>query len=161
MKSTLHINIQQEQDYTCLYNQKKLSPELLAYILDEYKGIPFHHDIEILVHSTKIISKQERDRFVDMLRSNIGQDIKECYLKLKFIQIRALLLSLLGIVFILLSFIISKQITSVLSEVFLIIGWVGIWEAVDCFLFDKTNTRFQIKKYKKLVNARVLFDEKM
>lgn len=158
MKHTMNIYIEDKDDYTCPYNNKKLNSELLSYILDENKGIPFHHIIEISVHSPHRFSKNEKDDFVTILRSNLGQDIKEYYLEMKLTYIRAIILFLVGMIFILFSSIFSNP--KLISEILLIIGWVGIWESCYIFLFERIHTRVQIKKLKKLVNAKVLFYEK-
>lgn len=159
MKNQITINIKDKDDYTSPYNQEKLHPELLSYILEEHKGIPLHQDIEIVVKSPKIFNQEEKEKFVTILRSDLGQDIKESYLIMKFILIRSILLLFFGILFIVFSFYLSKFSTSVISEVLLIIGWVGVWESTYILLFDNTHTRIKIKHYKKLVSAKVLFDE--
>lgn len=154
----INIHIENKDDYTCPYNNKKLNSELLSYILDENKGIPFYHTIEININSPHKFSKHEKDDFVTILRSNLGQDIKEYYLEMKLTYIRAIILFFIGILFILFSSFFSNH--QLISEIFLIIGWVGIWESCYIFLFERIHTRVQIKQLKKLVNAKVLFYEK-
>lgn len=159
MTSLLSVHIENIDDYTSAYNSKRLNPDLLAYILEENKGIPFHYDIQIKVSSSKPFSKKEQINFIDILRSNLGEDIKESYLELKLTYIRAIILSLIGILAILLSYLFSTP--ELFSEVLLIIGWVGVWEACYIFLFDNMQRRIKIKRFKRLVNAKVSFDEKI
>lgn len=158
MKSIITIYIEDKDDYTSPYNNQKLNSELLSYILDENKGIPLNHIIEIEVNSPHLFSKNEKNDFVNILRSNLGEDIKESYLEMKLTHIRAIFLFFIGILFILFSSFIS--IHELISEIALIIGWVGIWEACYIFLFDNMHNRIKIKKFKKLVNAKVSFYEK-
>lgn len=159
MKSIITINLQDKEDYTSVYNNQRLCPELLSYILEEQKGIPLNHNIEFEIKSNNKLSENEKNDFIDILRSNLGQDIKESYLHKKFIQIRACFLFIIGTLFILFSFFMSKQATTIFSEFSLIIGWVGIWEATYILLFDNVQTKIKIKKYKKLVGAKVIFHE--
>lgn len=159
MKNQIIINIKDKEDYTSPYNQEKLHPELLSYILEEHKGISLHQDIEFIIKSPTTFTPEEQKKFITILRSDLGQDIKESYLIMKIISIRSILLFFLGILFIVFSFYLSKFSTSVFSEVLLIVGWVGIWESTYILLFDNTHTRVKIKHYKKLVSAKVLFDE--
>ncbi|MCI9233620.1 MAG: hypothetical protein HFH08_03355 [Bacilli bacterium] len=157
MKNTITIHIEDKDDYTSPYNNHKLNAELLSYILDESKGIPLNHTIEIKVNSPHPFSKPEKNDFIEILRSNLGEDIKENYLEMKFTYIRAVFLFLIGTIFILLSSFTS--IHELISEIALIVGWVGIWEACYIFLFDSIHNRIKIKKFKKLVNAKVIFNE--
>lgn len=153
MKNTITIDIEEKNDYTCPYNKQKLNSELLTYILDESKGIPLQNKIEIEVYSH--FDKNEKKYFVDILRSNLGEDIKESYLEMKLTYIKAILLFLFGLLFVFLSNIVPQ----IIKEIILIIGWVGIWESCYIFLFDRIHTRIKIKKFKKLVNAKVMFYE--
>lgn len=158
MKSIITIHIEDKDDYTNSYNDQKLNSELLSYILDESKGIPLNHTIEIRVNSPHSFSKQEKNNFVNILRSNLGEDIKESYLELKLTYIRAAILFLIGVIFVLFSHFSSAH--ELIAEIVLIIGWVGVWEACYIFLFDNMHNRIKIKKFKKLVNAKVNFYEK-
>ncbi len=158
MKHIITIYIEDKEDYTSPYNSQKLNSELLFYILDENKGIPLNHTIEININSPHSFSKNEKNNFVNILRSNLGEDIKESYLELKLTYIRAIILFLIGILFILFSH--FSSIHELIAEVLLIIGWVGVWEACYIFLFDNMHNRIKIKKFKKLVNAKVIFHEK-
>lgn len=159
MKQTITIHIEDKNDYTCSYNSHKLNSELLAYILDESKGIPIHKSIEFEITSPHSFSKLEKEEFIDILRSNLGEDIKESYLEMKLIYIRAIVLFLIGVLFVLFSSFIATH--KVLSEITLIIGWVGVWEACYIFLFDNIQKQIKIKKFKKLVNAKVVFHEEV
>ncbi len=154
MKNTITIDIENKDDYTCPYNNRKLNSELLSYILDESKGIPLQNKIEIEIHSH--FDSNEKKSFIEILRSNLGEDIKENYLEMKLTYIKAILLFLFGLLFVLLSNITPQ----IIKEIILIIGWVGIWESCYIFLFDRIHTRIKIKKFKKLVNAKVIFYEK-
>ncbi len=158
MKSIIRIYIEDKDDYTSPYNHQKLNSDLLAYILDEHKGIPIHHNIHIEVHSPHIFDNQERSNFIHILRSNLGEDIKESYLEMKLTYIRAIILAFTGILFIFLSSYFTDS-TNVFREISVIIGWLGIYEACYIFLFDNMQNRIKIKKYKKLVNAKVVFCE--
>lgn len=155
MKSTITIRIEDKEDYTSPYNNQKLNSELLSYILDESKSIPLNHTIDFEIHSPHKFSDKEKNDFINILRSNLGEDIKESYLEMKFTHIRAIILFIVGILFILFYTFISQF--KIVSEVLLIIGWVGIWESCYIFFFDNMRYRIKIKKFKKLVSAKVLF----
>lgn len=157
IKRKLIIELNDKKAYISPYNHQRLNPDLLAYILDESKGIPLRHNIQIDVYSTSLFTEKEKDNFVEMLRSNLGQDIKESYSEIHFILVRAIVLSIVGIFSILLSSQVGDEFYYLIREILLIIGWIGIWEACYIFLFDNVLTKRRIKKYKQLVNAKVEF----
>lgn len=64
---------------------------------------------------------------------------------------------LLGIILI----IISEQFTSFLSELFLIAGWVVVWEMVYDILFTGIKRKRDLKIVKKLATCEISFIEKM
>ena len=138
----------EELDYTSPYNSKKLNSELLSYILDESKSISPSNTIDFEIHSPHKFLDKEKNDFIDILRSNLGEDIKESYLEMKITHMRATILFMIGILFILFYTFISKF--QIVSEIFLIIGWVGIWESCYIFFFDNMHYRIKIRKFKKL-----------
>ena len=60
MKSIITIYIEDKDDYTSPYNNQKLNSELLSYILDENKGIPLNHIIEIEVIALTYFLKMKK-----------------------------------------------------------------------------------------------------
>ena len=159
MKNILTITIDNLDDCRCPYNPRKLNSDLMNYILDEARVFSFRKNTEIQVFSKSKLTIVEKNEFVDILRSSLGVDIKESYLEMKFICLRATLLAVIGFLSIMLYFWAIRDTFQVFSEILLIIGWIGIWEGGYIFLFDNVSSRMKIKKYKRLVKASITFHD--
>lgn len=155
MEKEIVIDLYQKKDYIGSYNHKKLNSNLLSYILDESKGMSKKGKIKIMITHYYDISEKEKKDFVSMLHSSLEEDIRESYMEVEYKQIRSLILMLIGIIFIIFYFCLPKM--NVISEILLIIGWVGIWEACDILPFDQIQNRFKIQRYKKLMKADISF----
>ena len=145
---TININLKSIEDATNEFNDKLLSSNLDTYILENSKHTRNKERISLTI--SNISSKKEQN---DLIHSH--------YLK-KVIQLKKidhyddyfrLLLLLLGIILI----IISEQLTLFLSELFLIAGWVVIWEVVYDILFTGIKRKRELKIAKKLSTCEINF----
>ena len=73
-------------------------------------------------------------------------------------NVRNIYLTLIGISCLIISFLFSYLNIGLISEVFMIIGWVSIWEIVDDVLFEKTEWRLRKRKYMQLKRAKIVFE---
>ena len=125
---TININLKSIEDATNEFNDKLLSSNLDTYILENSKHTRNKERISLTI--SNISSKI--DHYDDYFR---------------------LLLLLLGIILI----IISEQLTLFLSELFLIAGWVVIWEVVYDILFTGIKRKRELKIAKKLSTCEINF----
>ena len=130
---------------------RKYDRYLDTYILENSKHTRNKERISLTI--SNISSKKEQNDLINLIHSH--------YLK-KVIQLKKidhyddyfrLLLLLLGIILI----IISEQLTLFLSELFLIAGWVVIWEVVYDILFTGIKRKRELKIAKKLSTCEINF----
>ena len=93
-----------------------------------------------------------------MIKNIIQNYYKDKYLYLKkfdnldnYIRLTLFLIGILAIF-------ISKQFSNILSEIFLIAGWVVIWELIYDILFNEIKRKRKAKIYKILANATIIFN---
>lgn len=148
---SININLKSIEDATNEFNDKLLSSNLDTYILENSKHTRNKERISLTI--SNISSKKEQNDLINLIHSH--------YLK-KVIQLKKidhyddyfrLLLLLLGIILI----IISEQLTLFLSELFLIAGWVVIWEVVYDILFTGIKRKRELKIAKKLSTCEINF----
>ena len=148
---SININLKSIEDATNEFNDKLLSRNLDTYILENSKHTRNKERISLTI--SNISSKKEQKDLINLIHSH--------YLK-KVIQLKKidhyddyfrLLLLLLGIILI----IISEQLTLFLSELFLIAGWVVIWEVVYDILFTGIKRKRELKIAKKLSTCEINF----
>lgn len=153
----INITIDNLDDITNEFNNTKLSDELSNYIYNECKGNSLKENIKINIHTSKQFTDEEKEKIVDMIRSNYGIDIKENMLYIKYTNIKGLILFFVGIFLICIYNFLNNFELAWIPETLLIISWVVIWEAVYNFIFLETQKRIEIKRLKKLTNCKIDF----
>ena len=93
----INITIDNLDDITNEFNNTKLSDELSNYIYNECKGNSLKDNIKINIHTLRELTDDEKEKIVDMIRSNYGIDIKENMLYIKYTNIKGLILFFVGI----------------------------------------------------------------
>ena len=145
----IEINITDENELLNIYNKNIISETLDNYLITSLEHRSLKEDITINITGTKN----------EFIKSIITNYYKEKYLYLKKIDsldnyIR-LVLFLIGV----LSIFISKQFTNIVSEVFLIAGWVIIWEIIYDVLFSEIKRKRKARIYKTLAKAKIILKD--
>lgn len=157
MKHIIEININDYQDVIEKFDNDKLSSELASFIYGQCMALPFNDIIEINIKTTCNLSKIQKDNIVDMIHSYFGLEVKKDLILLKHQNTRYFLLFLIGILLIAISNLDFFKNVIVISELYLIAGWVAIWEVIYKLLFEDTKKRIKLKRYKILSKARINF----
>ena len=144
----IEINITNENELLNIYNKNIISETLDNYLITSLEHRSLKEDITINITGTKN----------EFIKSIITNYYKEKYLYLKKIDsldnyIR-LVLFLIGV----LSIFISKQFTNIVSEIFLIAGWVIIWEIIYDILFSEIKRKRKAKIYKALATSNIILN---
>lgn len=159
--TSINITISDYSDICNKFNSNMLSEELSNYIYNECKGKPLKNKVKININSLFELDDDQKEKIVDMIRSNFGIDIKENLLYLKYINIPRIILFIIGIILVFIYTFFDSLNISWLAEIILIIGWLVIWEAAYNYLFLGTKKRMQVKRLKKLTCCEINFiDEK-
>ena len=153
----INITVDNLDDITNKFNNTTLSDELSDYIYNECKGNSLRENIKINIHTSKQFTDEEKEKIVDMIRSNYGIDIKENMLYIKYTNIKGLILFIVGIFLICIYNFLNNFELAWIPETILIISWVVIWEAVYNFIFLEVQKRIEIKRLKKLTNCKIDF----
>lgn len=145
----IEINITDENELLNIYNKNIISETLDNYLITSLEHRSLKEDITINITGTKN----------EFIKSIITSYYEEKYLYLKKIDkldnyIR-LTLFLIGI----LAIFISKQFTNIVSEVFLIAGWVIIWEIIYDVLFSEIKRKRKARIYKTLAKAKIILKD--
>ena len=123
------------------YLKLDLSDEVFDYIEEVAYLIPINTDIVLEIHYHDEISKSQQDRIKKVFRNNYGSDVDDIDYEIRQQQHRAIILFLLGTIFIFLSFIFNKisgYAADFASEFCVISGWVFIWDMVEAISIKRT-----------------------
>lgn len=153
----IDVTLNSFEDSTSKFNNNTLNEELSNYIFKECTGINLKNNIIIRIKPEFNITDIQKEKLVDMIRANYGLDISENLIHVKYENVKKLLLMIFGIIFVLLSELITLDYIFIIKEVLLIIGWVGIWEAVYSLIFVDLKKKFEMKRLKQLTTCKIEF----
>ena len=148
MDNVMKITLKKKEDYISKFNDDTISAELSAYILEECRGYKFNDDISIEITSEYKMTAMEKEKLIDMIRSNFGIEVSENLNYQKRSIIIDFTLFILGIIGFFIYFI-SKSIP-ILSDFIMILCWVVIWEAAYDLIFTKLRNKIDIERKRKL-----------
>lgn len=155
-KQIILVTLNDQNSYKNPFNENKLSQDLSNYILEECKGLNYNDELEIHVKTKFDITREEKVYIINMIRSNYGIDVRENVIYMDHLIKKNVVLFILGCLFIAYSFFI-EDVAAIISEIILIIGWVGIWEVVYSIFFSEYKKRIEINRLKQLANSRIVF----
>lgn len=153
----IDITLDNMNDASSIYNDDILNEELSDYILKQAMGIFPKQKVIIKIKPLFVINQSEKEKLVDMIRKNYGIDIRESLIRRKYELIKKIILMLVGTVFILASELLESNGIMLMPEIFLIISWVAIYEAIYSFIFVDTKEMIKTKRLKKLTNCKIEF----
>lgn len=156
MESVIKITIKKKEDYVSKFNDLCLSKELKEYILEECKNFNIKDNFYISISSYYDMNDNEKDKLVEMIRSNFGTEISELIIRRKKairMDIVTIFLAVLALIF----YLLSSDIP-ILSEFILVFSWVLIWESAYNLLFGSFTNKIDIERRKQLTNCKIIFE---
>lgn len=158
--SKIEIYVKEPADLFEKWNPKRLSRDLIDYIAKEMKKCSVRESVEIEVIMKNALSKEEKDALVDFIRSHYGLAVQREKKLQNVRKIKKYLLLLCGILLIAFSTYLSKIFVDIIPELFLIAGWVVVWEFVYELLFTDIFQRVTILQERKLASCPIHFKKK-
>lgn len=150
---TINIKLKNIEDATNPFNESLLNEELDNYIVNNCKHISSKESIILNVNN--LSKKEEQEQLLTLIHHHYQNKVKQLNKIDKYDDYFRLILLLLGIILI----IISEQFISLLSELFLIAGWVVVWEVVYDILFTGIKRKRDLKLCQKLSTCKINFNE--
>ena len=152
MKKVIEIDLNSKDDLLEKYNNKRISKDLIEYLINEINFINKNDNVVIQINNnikTDIdIVKYLTNGLKDEYKSNI-----KSHLKNNIIQI---VLFFLGIFFLFLSTQIKGN--DIWKEILLIGGWVPIWEMIDLELFNDYRGHKRKRILQKLLDSEIIIN---
>lgn len=156
-KKEIIIVINEKSQLYNQFNNSQLSDELHQYIYNQFKGVSLKTDIFISVYHNFELSNYEKRKLVNEIREDFGLDIKENLIALKSESYKRSILFILGMILTAISHLFKADYFYLVSQFFSIFGWIMIWEYIYSLIFFSTRTKYENKKFNKLINAKVHF----
>jgi len=146
----MNIEIKKLEDALNKFNSELISEELENYILEQsLTNLNKAKEINIKCN----LSQAEKELLVNSIH-NYYSNLNKGYKKIdKYDDYVRIFLLIIGIILIL----ISQETGSFLSELFLITGWLFIWELLYDILFNQIKRQRKANIYKKLSTCKINF----
>lgn len=149
---TINIELENLNDALNPFNKNTISEDLDNYILNNchYKFIKNTITLNIKGLKTNI----EKEQFKNLIITSYEQKLsitKKLDLFDNYFRITLLIIGIIAIL-------ISQEFNSILSEIFLIAGWVVTWEAFYDVIFNEIKRKRNRKIFKSLVDAKFIYN---
>lgn len=153
MENLLKIDIDNKYDLIDKYNEKKLSNELLKYIINQTIFTKKNKKIKIVINKKININKDS----VEMIREGLKKEYTKSLEERNRNNAKQFILLILGMIFIFIATRIENR--GMWREIILITGWVPIWEMVKIELFSDVYGRRKRRIIKKLLTSEIVEKE--
>ncbi|QSZ42207.1 hypothetical protein GJV85_08805 [Sulfurimonas aquatica] len=154
MKDIIEINLKKYEDafnefeYFKTSEVRRLNPDLIEYIDDILSENGLNNKLKIIVYIDEKYDKSQ----VEKIKSSLSRiyNKKEAELKKERDENlkKGIIYLIIGSTMLIASNLINKE-TELLKEIFLIGGWVFVWESFYSVIFESMKISNIIKKYKK------------
>ena len=134
MSKEIKISIDNLNDITNNYNKNIIKEEFDNYLVGQ---CTFIKNENIILSISGFYDENNKERLKKTIHNYYNNKLDELRKIDKIDTFKRIVLMTLGIILI----IISKMFNQVISEVFLVAGWVAIWETVYNLLFVETKRK--------------------
>ncbi len=148
MKKIINIDLIDKYDFLERYNQNKVSANFIEYLLKEAKYVSKETNIEININTSF-----QQDNLKEMLINALKEEYNRNVFDHHFNNIFQILLFFLGVFFLSLAALFKEGI--IWKEIFLIWGWVPIWEMIELELFNDVRGRKRKFIIKKILDSKI------
>lgn len=149
MEKIIEIDLNNKYDLIDKYNERKISNEIIEYIIKQAKLLR-NKQIKFIINNKCHIDKDISKLIKEGLKEEYDRSLEEHNTN----NIKQILFLILGITFIFLSTLIDDGV--IWREVLLISGWVPIWEMIEVELFPDVDGRRKRKLIKKILNSEIV-----
>lgn len=150
MEKNIEIYLVDKYDFIQKYNKKKISTDVIDYIIDQAILIGKKENIKIIINKKFEIEQDCSQMIKEGLKEEYNKSLKNHHVR----DAKQVGFFILGIIFIFLSTLIEKQM--LFKELLLITGWVPIWELVKIELISDMEGRKRRIIIKKLLESEII-----
>lgn len=143
--------------------RRDLDPEVMAFIESCSADIPLRYPVELHFYLPAESRDEEKERLSEEgIRNNFSYSIALLRRSLADIRRKTMIYAVAAFAFLTLRYmpkpgVPANLLTTILTEGLSIGGWVFLWEAFSLFFFSGQETSGQLKRYLRLLNAKIAF----
>lgn len=155
----ININLVNKEDLINKFNNQELNSELGDYIYQKAVISKISRNKFFRINIKTDFQTNSKEEILDMIRSYYGNKVKEELLHLKRDYIKNSILFIIGIILLILAYFTQTITDFVLPEIFIIVGWLAIWEMAYGVFFYNSKHRLRVRLLKKLTKCKIIINE--
>ena len=147
------VDIKKENHLINKYNKKKVSHELIEYIMKQAKLVKWNKDIKLVINKNSNIKQDS----INLIKNGLEEEFTRSIERKDKNNIKQFFYFILGTIIIFISTLIPE--IGPWKEVVLITGWVLIWEMIEVELFPDAYGRRNRRVIRKLLKSEMIENE--
>lgn len=144
------VDIKKENHLINKYNKKKVSHELIEYIMKQAKLVKWNKDIKLVINKNSDIKQDS----INLIKNGLEEEFTRSIERKDKNNIKQFFYFILGTIIIFISTLIPE--IGPWKEVVLITGWVLIWEMIEVELFPDAYGRRNRRVIRKLLKSEMI-----
>ena len=146
MEKILEIDINDKEDLFEKYNEKKISKELIKYIIDNTPKFKKNDKMKVIINN----NLKDKMFVSELIKKELDSEVARNEYKFTYNNRKQIVYFILGVAALVLSTFINIEI---LEEIILIGAWVVLWNMVELEIDDDINYIKKKRILKKILNS--------
>lgn len=142
---TIEINIKNKNELYEKYNQKMIASDFVDFVVSQVK----EYSSDITLNFSVSLTQEDENA----IKEAFQKDYERCNNAYKHNNVKQAIFIMLGLILLLWSLLLQHYY--IVSEIFIIAGWVLIWETLDIEIFRDPQNRKRRKILKNLLNCKI------
>jgi len=149
MEKILELDIDKESDLFETYNKKKISKELIQYMVDSFPRMKKDDKLKVVINN----GIKGKFRCAELIKKELDDACTRSDFRFHNTNLKQLSFLIIGILALIVASFIDLD---VLKEVVIIGAWVLLWDAVELEIVDDISNRKKKSIYKKLLESEFI-----
>lgn len=150
MENIIEIDLINEEDVLEKYNNNKANKDLINHIIHEADPFDKKEIIKIYFNNK---TKLKVEKYIPIVKKSLQEEYNKCLREIDHNNINQFIYLLIGILLLFISTVFGDAF--IFEEIFLIGGWVLIWETIEIELFADTELKKRRTILKKLSKSEI------
>ena len=150
MKKIIEIDLASEEDIFEKYNKELANKELINHIINE--ADPFDKKEKISIYFNNMTDLKNNE-YIPVIKKSLSNEYNKCLREIDRNNIKQFIYVLIGILLLFISTVFGKNF--IFEEIFLIGGWVLIWETIEIEMFADTELKRRKTILRKLIKCEL------
>lgn len=146
MEKIIEIDLDNEDDLFECYNKKKISRDLIQYMIDSMPRLKRNDKLKVVINN-KI---KGNIRCAELIKQAIDEACDRSDFRFHYTNMKQIWFLILGVIALLVASVIDGEI---LKEIVIIGAWVLLWDVVEMEVVDDINNRKKKRTLKKILSS--------